>query len=194
MKIVCLGDSLTYAYGVKRRNAWTSLASELSGDLYINKGVNGDTTGGMLSRFYEDVLIENPKAVFLMGGANDFIMGEPVSRVKANMSSMVYQSLGRRILPIIGVGIDVHEDMVNSEWRNFTDFSLVRSKLGQYREWVKSFAEVFGIDYIDAYGLLKERDNDSSRDLYLDGLHLNVEGNRVMAAIIAEEISRLTKK
>ncbi|MBK5251864.1 MAG: arylesterase [Peptostreptococcaceae bacterium] len=194
MKIVCLGDSLTYGYGVRRRDVWTSLASELSGDLYINKGINGDTTGGMLSRFYEDVLMEKPKAVLLMGGANDFIMGEPASRVQANMSSMAYQSLARGILPILGIEIDIIDDMVYPEWKNFADFSTVRNKLCQYRGWVGEFAKIFGIDYIDAYRPFYEYDAKRGRDLYSDGLHLNVEGNRLMASIISEAMSKLTRK
>ena len=28
MKIVCLGDSLTYGYGVSRKDCWVSLAAE----------------------------------------------------------------------------------------------------------------------------------------------------------------------
>jgi lysophospholipase L1-like esterase len=194
MKIVCLGDSLTYGYGVRRRDVWTSVASELSGDIYINKGINGDTTGGMLSRFHEDVLMEKPKAVLLMGGANDFIMGEPVSRVQANMSSMAYQALARGILPVLGIEIDIIEDMVYPEWRNFTDFGAVRNKLCQYRSWVKGFAKIFGIDYIDVYRPFNEYDIKCGRDLYSDGLHLNIEGNRLMASIISEEMSRLTRK
>ncbi len=194
MKIVCLGDSLTYGYGVRRRDVWTSVASELSGDIYINKGINGDTSGGMLSRFHEDVLMEKPKAVLLMGGANDFIMGESASRVKANMSSMAYQSLAKGILPVLGIEIDIIEDMVYPEWRSFADFGDVRNKLCQYRIWVKEFAKIFGIDYIDAYKPFNEYDASCGRDLYSDGLHLNIEGNRFMASIVFEEMKKFTNK
>jgi len=193
MKIVCLGDSLTYGYGVKRRDVWTSVASEQSGNSYINKGVNGDTSGGMLSRFNEDVLMEKPKAVILMGGANDFIVGEPASRVKANMSSMAYQSLAKGILPVIGIEVDILEGMVRKEWLRFTDFATVHKKLLEYREWVGLYAEIFGIAYIDAYGHFKERYPEGGRDLYSDGLHLNLEGNKAMATIVTKEMAKLIK-
>ncbi|PLX33687.1 MAG: arylesterase [Clostridiales bacterium] len=194
MKIVCLGDSLTYGYGVRRRDVWTSVASEQTGDEYINKGVNGDTTGGMLSRFNEDVLKENPKAVILMGGANDFIVGEPASRVKANISSMAYQSLARGILPVIGIEVDILDQMVRKEWLRFTDFGVVRKKLLEYRGWVGLYAEIFGISYIDLYGHFKEKYPDGGRSLYSDGLHLNAEGNKVMASIMTKEMAKLIKK
>ena len=31
MKLVCLGDSLTYGYGVPRRDCWVSLCAERTG-------------------------------------------------------------------------------------------------------------------------------------------------------------------
>lgn len=67
MKIVCLGDSLTYGYGVPRRDCWVSLAAEATGHTLVNRGINGDTTGGMLARFGRDVLSEQPDRVLLMG-------------------------------------------------------------------------------------------------------------------------------
>ncbi len=193
MKIVCLGDSLTYGYGVRRGDVWTSIASGQSGDEYINKGVNGDTTGGMLSRFNEDVLKEKPKAVVLMGGANDFIVGEPTSRVKANISSMAYQSLARGILPVIGIEVDILVEMVRDEWLRFTDFNLVREKILDYRQWVKLYSEIFGIAYIDLYGHFKEKYSDGGRKMYSDGLHLNACGNKAMASIMTKEMEKIIK-
>lgn len=183
---------MTYGYGLRRKDVWTSVASGQSGNSYINKGVNGDTTGGMLSRFNEDVLKEKPKAAILMGGANDFIVGEPASRVKANMSSMAYQSLANGILPVIGIEVDILDDMVRKEWLRFTDFAKVREKLLEYREWVGLYAEIFGIAYIDLFGRFKEMHPGGGRNMYSDGLHLNVEGNKAMAAIIAEEMAKIT--
>ena len=67
MKIVCLGDSLTYGYGVPRKDGWVSLAAQATGHTLVNRGVSGDTTGGMLARFARDVLAQRPRRVLLMG-------------------------------------------------------------------------------------------------------------------------------
>lgn len=56
MKIVCLGDSLTYGFGVSRSNSWTNIVNEETRLEIVNKGINGDTTSGMLARFNEDVV------------------------------------------------------------------------------------------------------------------------------------------
>ena len=75
MKIVCLGDSLTYGFGVSRSNSWTNIVNKETRLEIVNKGINGDTTSGMLARFNEDVVKNSPDIVFIMGGTNDFIAG-----------------------------------------------------------------------------------------------------------------------
>ena len=55
MKIICIGDSLTEGYGVGRPENWVTLLNERSENDIINKGISGDTTGGMLARFQKDV-------------------------------------------------------------------------------------------------------------------------------------------
>ena len=44
-KIVCLGDSLTYGYGVSRSKVWTKLAEDKLHIEIINEGICGDTSG-----------------------------------------------------------------------------------------------------------------------------------------------------
>jgi hypothetical protein len=79
MKIVCLGDSLTYGYGVEKNNRWTQLIkSELNAEI-INKGINGDTTAGMLMRSYNDIIKDYPTHSIIMGGTNDFLAGKNAS-------------------------------------------------------------------------------------------------------------------
>ena len=48
MDILCIGDSLTYGYGVGRPHTWCAIASQLTGWNFINLGANGATTGEML--------------------------------------------------------------------------------------------------------------------------------------------------
>ena len=42
MKIVCLGDSLTYGFGVSRSNSWTNIVNKETRLEIVNKGINGD--------------------------------------------------------------------------------------------------------------------------------------------------------
>ena len=55
-KLICLGDSLTFGAGVTRRDCGTSLVQRACGWTVVNRGIRGDTTGGMLVRLQRDVL------------------------------------------------------------------------------------------------------------------------------------------
>ena len=57
MKMVCIGDSLTYGLGIPVNENWAALLGRELGFEVVNKGVNGDTSGGMLARLERDVLL-----------------------------------------------------------------------------------------------------------------------------------------
>ena len=50
MKLLCLGDSLTYGYDVACEYRWTTRLAKERGISVCNEGLCGDTTGGMLYR------------------------------------------------------------------------------------------------------------------------------------------------
>ena len=75
MKLICIGDSLTFGYGVRPSQRWTRLCAQETGWEIVNEGISGDTTGGMLVRLRallaeRDICVQHPLAL-LMGGAND---------------------------------------------------------------------------------------------------------------------------
>ena len=58
MRLICIGDSLTFGYGVHLSQRWTRLCAQETGWELVNEGINGDTTGGMLARMQGGVLAE----------------------------------------------------------------------------------------------------------------------------------------
>ncbi|MCC6616771.1 MAG: hypothetical protein IT320_25075 [Anaerolineae bacterium] len=71
MRIVCLGDSLTWGeYGGSYVDVLARLRPEHS---FINAGVGGDTVLNLLERLGRDVLRHEPDGVFVMVGGNDAI-------------------------------------------------------------------------------------------------------------------------
>ena len=92
--LYCLGDSLTFGYGVQPRERWLTLASGQSGWRLMNRGVCGDTTGGMLVRLRELIGGDRKaQAVMLMGGANDIFYSGSELGARANMGAMIQQLL-----------------------------------------------------------------------------------------------------
>lgn len=92
MKIVCIGDSITYGYNVDYNQSWIHPARQKTGYEIINCGINGDTSGGMLARFYDDVITEKPDYVHIMGGVNDIICINNADIVKPNIMAMISQT------------------------------------------------------------------------------------------------------
>ncbi len=189
MKIVFLGDSLTYGYGVRRNSAWIYLLNEEGNFEALNKGINGDTTGGMLSRFKADVIDQKPNIVHIMGGANDVICDATENDIKPNIMSMVHQAHAYGIKPIVGIAPSGLGGKVCDEWNLFTDFKRVSEVMLRYRDWLFTFCESFGADYIDYHAKLHEYVEKSKiQSLFFDGLHFSEEGNKVMAQIFMDYI------
>lgn len=79
MKIVCLGDSLTWVgYG---GSYFQELVKLLPEHEFINAGVGGNTVVNLLRRVDEDVIAHAPDAVFVMVGGNDAVsFSQPKTR------------------------------------------------------------------------------------------------------------------
>ena len=192
MKIVCIGDSLTHGYGVRRAHVWTRLIEDKYGVEVLNKGINGDSTGGMLSRFHRDVVDNKPSYVFIMGGANDMIMEVPLSVIRSNISTMVHQARGNRIIPIIGTQPLTEPEMAKAHWCNITDFKRVNKELGKLREWIIEFSNRFDIKVVDFYGELNKTINEENKkEMYLDGLHFTPKANEMMLSAVEKYIPKI---
>lgn len=188
MKIVCIGDSLTYGYGIRRSKTWIRLSMDKLNIEIINEGINGDTTGGMLSRFYNSVFSYKPDKVFIMGGSNDLIAGAGLGIIKANIMSMVHQSLSKYIVPIIGIPPKIDLDYIRSDWASITEFNKIAEDLESYYLWIKDFSKAFNIKYVDFYTDIEKKAGEDIHNIYIDGLHLNEKGQAIMAEIFCDSI------
>ena len=96
MRLICIGDSLTFGYGVHLSQRWTQLCAQETGWELVNEGINGDTTGGMLARMQGGVLAELREGglgadrpyVLLMGGSNDVFYSGSDAAARENMGAM----------------------------------------------------------------------------------------------------------
>ncbi|EGT2202808.1 SGNH/GDSL hydrolase family protein [Clostridioides difficile] len=191
MKIVCLGDSLTYGFGVSRSNSWTNIVNKETRLEIVNKGINGDTTSGMLVRFNEDVVKNSPDIVFIMGGTNDFIADAGNEVINSNIMAMVHQSYSKNIIPIIGIPLKPDIPNIREDWSCFTDFNIVSQKLESYNYWIKKFCMTFNTNFVDFYSEYnKNMELEGYKKLYFDGLHPTKEGHRIMADIFINSINK----
>jgi lysophospholipase L1-like esterase len=71
VKIICIGDSVTYGQGVRADEAWPAVLAELTGHDVRNEGVCGDTSRLGLERFPNAVQMHRPDVVVVQFGHND---------------------------------------------------------------------------------------------------------------------------
>ena len=185
MKIVCLGDSLTYGYLVERQAAWPHLLGERRKAEVANKGVCGDTSAGILARFQADVVDEHPSQVIIMAGTNDLIWHVPLSVIEANLAAMVFQAYQYNIQPFLGVSIPVACELAKKYWTFVDGFDQINAGLAALREWIFAFSQQFDCRYIDFYSLFfDDKIRQGNADYYIDGLHPTRQGHRMMAELI----------
>ena len=191
MKVICIGDSITQGYGVPSKENWVELLNENKEIEFINKGINGDTSGGMLSRFYRDVVDEKPRFTIIMGGANDFISGNTMGAVKSNIMAMVHQAYYNRITPILGISIKADIHNFREDWAKITDVDHFNYKILEYRKWILDFCDIFSVMYIDFCYEFENKITEHYGSYLNDGLHPSKEGHHVLADIAYEHIDRL---
>ena len=178
-KIVCLGDSLTYGYMLEREESFPYILGEISSYKVLNKGINGDTSLGMLTRLKSDVFEENPNILILLGGVNDFYANISTEEVSNNIKTIIVHTLDKKIKPIILISLPVEELSQNE--------IIINSKLeGLYKDLL-GYKKFFNFTLISLYEIFKKKEDTAK--YYLDGLHLNKKGNMLIAESILEKLS-----
>lgn len=185
MKIVCIGDSLTYGYGVFSAKCWVELVKNKLNIPIVNKGINGDTTTGMLSRSYMDVVKNAPTHVIIMGGSNDLIANRSLNMVKENIEELVKESINYNITPIIGIQTPIDKTLAELRWSETLDYDMINSSIENYRNWILKFSAKNNIGCIDFYDCFKENlKTKTPKELYIDGLHPTILGHKLIAECV----------
>ncbi|MDD6191385.1 MAG: GDSL-type esterase/lipase family protein [Firmicutes bacterium] len=195
-KIIFIGNSIVAGYPWSKGKSFVSVFRKGLKDLplspsvgfdVINKGINGDTTAGILGRFSEDVLDASPDIVFIMTGTNDFIYRDSTpSEAFANLEQMAQLCDRSEIIPVFMTPLPVDEAKAEAMWlaglgisyaavnRQLDEFSnLIRSSGRFYVDTGRKFA-----DYAAGF--------EDSDLVYLDGLHPMPDGHAFIAECIRE--------
>lgn len=181
MNIVCIGDSLTYGYGVPKENSWIHLASKISNNTFINSGLNGDTTSGMVFRLEEDLIDLKPDKAFIMGGTNDFLMGYKLENTIENINLMINECINNNIIPYIGIQMKVDTKLAKLYWSSYINYDEVNLKIENYRSYLINKCNYEKLVYFDFYDVFE---NNSEKNLYLDGIHPTINAHKLMVSMI----------
>ena len=189
MKITCIGDSLTCGYKLRKKDSWPFMLEEETEMQVVNKGIAGDTTSGMMARFYRDVLDEKPTHTIIMGGTNDMVFDIPLSIIRGNLSAMVFQAYHYNIMPVLGISIPIIPFIAKNNFKFTRNFEVINEKLRENREWIIEFASLVNCKVIDFYKeFYDERTKQGFIEYYKDGVHPTIEGNKKMQRLIRAEL------
>lgn len=194
MKLICIGDSLTFGYGVRSSQRWTRLCAQETGWEIVNEGISGDTTGGMLVRLRallaeRDICVQRP-LVLLMGGANDIFFSGTDTGARANMGAMLNQLLSLGVHTMIGIPTPICAENAPPAWAAVVDFRSAERQLEQYCAWLRHFSKCFGAECIDFRADFFGPNGRLKRELLLDGLHPTPEGHQIMARRLSAHLKR----
>lgn len=193
MTIVCIGDSITYGYGVDNpaQNAWPALLGNKLGEGWkaVNLGVSGTTlldegafpyrSTGNVERAKE----LDPSIAFIMLGSNDSV--DPrwsIESYRAQLNALIdeLESASTHDVQIILMAPPCTfyhlNDAIHSESINRVLGEVIRPA-------VKDVAEEKGALYIDLYEFTEDHP-----EWFPDKLHPNEEGNAAFADYLYDQI------
>ena len=202
IKIVALGDSLTF--GFQAPSEFTEGSEEYPynhfleiildrelpgkglGDLevsFINAGLLGDTTRGMLERFESHVASRNPDYVIIWGGINDLTTLSTPKKVFKNLERIYAKARERKIEPIactltptLGLG-------------------EIQPRIIELNEMIRKHCKENGMSLADLYRATADESGTLRRSFSSDGIHLTNAGyQRVAYTIYSEALEKILDK
>jgi lysophospholipase L1-like esterase len=145
----------------------------------LNKGVNGQRSDEILSRFGRDVLQEKPKAVIVLAGVNDIYQGRTSASVEGNLEAMYTLAERSGIVPLAATILPYN-----------TAGPEESESIRQVNAWVESASKAPGRLFCDTNLAVREKANPNLLASSPDGLHPDVEGYRKMGIALSAALER----
>ena len=176
-RIVFIGDSIT--------EEWGHLYSEFfSNNLYINRGIGGQTTPQIMIRFRPDAIDLYPDVINIFAGTNDIAGNTGLSTVKMitdNIFTMAEVAIMKNIKVIISSILPVK----NYPWSE--DITDAPSKINSINEIIKEYVNNNNLFYIDYFSHMVDKNEGLKSKYTYDGVHPNKAGYKKMSGV-AEKI------
>lgn len=184
MNIVCIGDSLTKGYGVNPSKCWVSMLQDSLNVPTVNKGVIGDTSSGILSRFSRDVKKEDTSKVIIMCGTNDALLNRTMKNVFKNIDLMVSEATENGITPIILFPPKIVKELAFERWDKKVDYDKAEELLNTLKSLLINLSREKDIQFIDLSDLMP-----TDPQYYSDGIHFNDLGNEFVFNILKDKLA-----
>ena len=198
-KVVFLGDSITEQGADLDIGFINLLKSNLiqSDFELIGKGISGNKISDLLVRYKTDVLGLNPDIVFIYIGINDvwhkydFGTGSDIDIYERGLREIISDIIksGSKIVlctPTV-IGENTGDFELGNKFKDVETMENMNSDLDLFSEVVKRLSNEYSTELLDLrkifmdYISANNPDNNPSGILTYDGVHLNEQGNKLIA-------------
>jgi len=145
----------------------------------LNRGVNGQRSDEILSRFERDVVKERPSAVIVLAGVNDIYQGRTSASVRRNLEAMYALAERSRIVPVAATVLP------------FNTAGLEESEsIREVNAWVETASKGPGRLFCDTNLAVRDKANPNLLASSPDGLHPDVAGYKRMGMALCATLER----
>ena len=195
--LVCFGDSLTAGYHVQAETGMPLPDTPYGGFLQewlgargrvSVKGICGETTSDMVTRFPRDVVDALPSSTVMLGGTNDLGWGTAPSTIITNLERLYTLALAANVQP---VGVTIPSIRVESSGTGALPawlHSHIHGRL-ELNRLIMERCERHHMPCVDLFQATSEGPSFLLAPRFSsDGLHLNTAGYRTFARLVWDEI------
>ena len=174
---VLMGNSIT--------DNWAKFDPEFFAENnFVGRGISGQVTAQMLSRFQADVIALRPKKVIIMAGTNDIAMNNGYishEHILQNIQSMCELAKYNGIQPVLCSCLPA----AAFKWRpNMTP----ANDIIRLNNIIKAYAKANKIKYVDYHSALVDEIGGLPKKYAADGVHPNIDAYKVMEAILLKNL------
>jgi lysophospholipase L1-like esterase len=145
----------------------------------LNRGVNGERSDQILSRFGRDVVSEKPAIVIVLAGVNDIYQGRSTESVKRNLEAMYALAERSKIAPVSATVLPYNV-------AGKRECSAIR----EVNEWIETTSQSKKRLFCDTNLAVRDEGDSDLLASSPDGLHPDVEGYRRMGVALSATLER----
>jgi len=182
-RVVFIGNSITQGWADQRSEFFKSNG-------YIGRGIGGQTSPQLLSRFRQDVINLQPVAVVINIGTNDIAenTGEyDPEFTLGNIKSMAELAKANGIKVILSSVLPVYEYPWRKEIQNVPD------KIEALNKGIKEYADKNKFAYIDYYAVMHDENRALISAYGYDDVHPTAKGYEVMEKVAKAILDKKVK-
>jgi lysophospholipase L1-like esterase len=183
VKAAFMGNSITQMWAEMRPDFFKN-------NNYVGRGISGQTTPQMLSRFRTDIVALKPQVVVINGGINDIATNSGPYDFEFTFGSI--QSMAE-IAHANGIKVVLTSVLPAAKipWRE--EIPAVPEKVNRLNAAIKAYCASKGFTYVDYYAQLVSTDGSKGMiaQYTTDGVHVTEAGYEIMEKIIKQAIDNL---